>query len=276
MNAPLRKADVQAFWDQASCGEAAYLNGHSRRSFDEQAKARYKLEPYIFDFARFAEGRSKKVLEIGVGLGADHEQWARAGANLSGVDLTPRAIDNTRSRFAEMGLKSDLRVGDAESLPFPDNSFDIVYSYGVIHHTADTAKAAREIIRVLKPGGRFSVMIYQRYSLVGLMLWARYGLARGKPFTSLSEIYANYLESPGTKAYTPAQARELFRDAEQLKVETRLSFGDLLEGSAGQRHTGTALSVARLIWPRRLLRAFASRFGLLLMIEGCKGDGHTR
>ena len=58
MNAPLRKADVQAFWDQASCGEAAYLDGHSRRAFDEQAKVRYQLEPYIFDFARFAEGQS--------------------------------------------------------------------------------------------------------------------------------------------------------------------------------------------------------------------------
>src|SRR5690606_4310576 len=124
--------------------------------------------------------------------GADHEAYARAGAKLYGIDLTPRSIEIVRTRLAQQSLQSDLRVGDAEMLPFDDNSFDLVYSWGVIHHSPDTAAAAREILRVLKPGGRFRVMIYHKWSLVGAMLWLRYGLARGRPLTTLAEVYATY------------------------------------------------------------------------------------
>lgn len=87
------------------------------------------------------------------GLGADHQRFAEAGAVLTGVDLTPHAIEMTRQRFKKLGLKSNLKVGDAECLNFPANSFDIVYSWGVIHHSPDTQKAVNEIFRVLKPGG---------------------------------------------------------------------------------------------------------------------------
>ena len=169
-----------------------------------------------------------------------------------------------------MGLVSDLRVGDAENLPFPDNAFDIVYAYGVLHHSPDTPKAAREAMRVLKPGGRFIVMIYHRQSFVGYMLWLRYAFAKGKPFTSLDTIYANYLESPGTKAYSPAEARAMFDGAIDMTVETRLSFGDLLDGPAGQRHEGRALALARKYWPRRLIKAVFPKRGLLMLIDGRK------
>jgi SAM-dependent methyltransferase len=264
------KAEVRDFWDRASCGEDLYLAGQDASDFDAQAAGRYRLEPYIADFARFDEAKGKSVLEIGVGLGADHERFARAGAKLSGIDLTPRAITNTKSRFAAHGLESDLRVGDAEALPFADDSFDIVYSWGVIHHSPQTHKAAGEILRVLKPGGRFSVMIYQRHSMVGYMLWLRYALAAGKPFTSLDTIYAAHLESPGTKAYSPAQAKALFASATNVRVSSVLTHGDLLEGAAGQRHEGKVLAFARTIWPRRLIKALLPNHGLFLMIDGIK------
>ena len=94
-----------------------------------------------------------KVLEIGVGLGADHHQFAAAGAELFGIDLTERAIAHTQHRLTVFGLKSDLAVGDAENLNFPDESFDKVYSWGVLHHSPDTPKAIAEVWRVLKRGG---------------------------------------------------------------------------------------------------------------------------
>lgn len=268
------KAQVRDFWDRASCGEDLYLHGSEAADFAAQAQARYRLEPYIPDFARFAEAKGRKVLEIGVGLGADHEQFARAGAELSGIDLTPRAIANTRQRLAVMGLHSDLREGDAENLPFDANSFDIVYSWGVIHHSPNTPRAAQEILRVLRPGGRFAVMIYQRHSMIGYMLWLRYALARGRPFTSLDTIYSRYLESPGTKAYSPAEARALFAGAEGITVSSVLTHGDLLEGAAGQRHEGAVLALARRIWPRRLIRALLPNHGLFLMISGTKPQAH--
>ncbi len=264
------KSDVRDFWDRASCGEDLYLPGRAAEDFAAHAADRYRLEPYIADFARFDEARGKRVLEIGVGLGADHERFARAGAELTGIDLTPRAIANTGDRFAAMGLKSDLQVGDAENLPFGDASFDMVYSWGVIHHSPDTPRAAREILRVLKPGGRFAVMIYQRHSMVGYMLWLRYGLAKGKPFTSLDSIYARYLESPGTKAYSPAQARALFDGASDVRVSSVLTHGDLLEGAAGQRHEGKAIAIARKVWPRVLIRKALPNHGLFLMVDGYK------
>jgi SAM-dependent methyltransferase len=269
---PLKDA-VRSFWDAAACGETLYLAGSDAEDFRHQAEARYALEPYIPEFAGFADTAGQRVLEIGVGLGADHEQFARAGAQLTGIDLTPRAIELTGRRLAAFGLTSRLQVGDAENLPFEDNSFDMVYSWGVIHHSPDTARAAREILRVLAPGGRFAVMIYHRYSMVGYMLWLRYGLARMRPFTSLDSIYSAYLESPGTKAYSLDEAKALFRGAEQLSARTVLTHGDLLEGQAGQRHGGAVLNIARKIWPRPIIRAVLPGHGLFLLVQGRKAIG---
>lgn len=259
------KMEVYGFWNRASCGEELYLDD---RGYEGQAEQRYSLEPYILEFADFPSAAGKDVLEVGVGLGADHEQFARAGAVLSGIDLTPRAIHHTRQRLQALGFSSNLQVGDAENLPFPDDSFDLVYSWGVIHHSPDTEKAAKEILRVLRPGGRFAVMIYHRYSLVGLMLWLRYALLSGKPFTSLTKIYANHLESPGTKAYSVSEAKALFSGARAVSARTVLTHGDLLESAAGQRHEGLAISLARRIWPRKLLQWAFPKLGLFLLIEG--------
>jgi SAM-dependent methyltransferase len=168
------KLAVQEFWNRRSCGEVYAAGDTPTEQLDAQAHARYELEPYIFDFARFADapGRSKHaaalaVLEIGVGMGADHLQWAKSSPrSLTGIDLTPRAIEYTRARLDAYGLSSRLECADAEHLPFADNSFDIVYSWGVLHHSPDTPRAVDEVYRVLRPGGR-RVMIYHYWSITG-------------------------------------------------------------------------------------------------------------
>jgi SAM-dependent methyltransferase len=261
---------VRDFWEKASCGEALYLEDSSRDGYLKQSWIRYQLEPYILSFAEFEKYCEKRVLEIGIGLGADHQKFAEAGAELYGIDLTQRAVDYVRKRFATMGLKSCLSIGDVENLAFADEMFDFVYSWGVIHHTPNTAKAAREILRVLKRGGEFKIMVYQKYSLVGYMLWIRYALMRLRPFTSLAQIYGRYLESPGTKAFTPGGARELFKGAAHLAVKVELSHGDLLNSLAGQRHKGISLTLARIIWPRFLLRSLFKKHGLFMLIHGKK------
>ncbi len=265
-----RKSTVRDFWNDAACGEKLLLPSFDIQGFRAQSSERYRLEPYIVSFADFNCSTGRDVLEIGLGLGADHERFALAGAKLYGIDLTPRAVEITRHRLEMQGLISDLRVGDAEALPFPDGSFDVVYSWGVIHHSPNTAQAAREILRVLKPGGSFRVMVYQTWSLVGLMLWLRYGLARGRPLTPMAEIYSEYLESPGTKSYTCHEAAQLFAGASNVVMRVELTHGDLLESGAGQRHEGRILAIARHIWPRWLLRRVARRFGLFLLVSGTK------
>lgn len=264
---------VRSFWEEASCGEKLYLQGPAKEDFLRQAETRYRLEPFIPNFAQFEKYRGKKVLEIGVGLGADHQRFAEAGADLDGIDLTQRAIDNVRQRFHITGLNSNLKVGDAENLDFKDGTFDLVYSWGVIHHSPDTLKCAKEIMRVLKPCGEFKVMVYHKYSFVGYMLWLRYALLKLRPFTTLGQIYDQYLESPGTKAYTIEEARKLFPEAIDIHLMTVLTHGDLLTSEAGQRHMGLVLSAARVIWPRFLIRRFFKDHGLFLMIKGRKGKG---
>jgi ubiquinone/menaquinone biosynthesis C-methylase UbiE len=264
------KQQVHEFWNTASCGEELYLHGTSRADYESQAAQRYALEPYIADFAEFESSRGKHVLEIGVGLGADHQRFAEAGAQVVGVDLTERAIQHTRQRLQAFGLASRLEVGDAENLRFAEASFDVVYSWGVLHHSPNTPRAVSEVWRVLKPNGRAKIMIYHTWSLVGFMLWLRYALLRLRPWTSLREIYDRYLESPGTKAYTVAEAREMFHQFAELNISIALTHGDLLESAAGQRHRGPLLELARRVWPRWLLRRLASRLGLFMLIDARK------
>ena len=102
------------------------------------------------------------------------------------------------------------------------------------------------------------------------MLWGRYALLRGKPVTSVRAIYASHLESPGTKAYSVAQARALFAGFRETTIQVRPGTGDLLLGAAGDRHGGTALRLLRKVWPRRLIETFLPRVGLVMMIEARK------
>ena len=204
-------------------------------------------------------------------MGADHLEWALGSPrSLTGIDLTPHAVDFTRQRLALHGLRSRLLVTNSERLPFEDASFDLVYSWGVIHHSPDTPAAVREIRRVLRPGGRARVMIYQQRSLVGAMLWLRYALLAGRPWRSLREIYAQHLESPGTKAYTPGEARGMFSDFADVAVRSELCPGDLLLGAAGQRHRGFLLDTARRFYPRWAVRRLFAGFGLHLLIEATR------
>lgn len=268
---PELKLQVHDFWNQGSCGEVYAQGEHDTEKYEAHSRARYELEPYISEFAKFREGALRDVLEIGVGMGADHVEWAKSGPrSLTGIDLTPRAIDHTRQRIKMHGLTSNLQVGDAENLPFDDDSFDTVYSWGVLHHSPQTPKAINEVWRVLRPGGTARIMIYHKYSIVGYLLWLRYGLMAGRPWRSLDEIYHHHLESPGTKAYSMRQAEEMCAKFATVNLRSQLSFGDLLQGEVGQRHSGLLLSMAKRIWPRGLIRLLFKNHGLCLMIEARK------
>jgi len=119
---------VREFRDAAAFGEKLYLSASTPVGCANQSEIRYQLEPYIVPFADFGQWNGKRVLEIGVGLGADHQKFAEAGAELVRVDLTERVIKHTRERLAQRRLQSDLRIGDAENLGFSDGQFDLVYS----------------------------------------------------------------------------------------------------------------------------------------------------
>jgi len=267
------KQNVYEFWNESSCGENLYLSDDDCAGYISHASARYNLEgDIIIPFAKFAESKGMRVLEIGVGLGADHQQFAESGAILTGIDITEKAIEHTSKRFSALGLSSDLSVNDAEMLNFSNGSFELVYSWGVLHHSPNTVKAISEVYRVLKKDGIARIMIYHKWSIVGYMLWFRYALLRLKPWISLNEIYSKYLESPGTKAYSVSEAMNILSNIGFLDIEisTPLGHGDLLESAVGQRHEGVVLSLVKKCWPRWFFRLFMKNSGIFMLISAKK------
>jgi ubiquinone/menaquinone biosynthesis C-methylase UbiE len=210
-------AQVRDYWEQQACGtQYADAPPLTPEYFDQVEKKRYELEPFIPRHAEFPTWTDKRVLEIGVGAGTDFVNFARAGANLCGVDLTQAGIEHCRRRLALEGLEADLRVASGEDLPFADEEFDLVWSWGVIHHAEHPEAVLREVRRVLKPGGQARIMMYGRHSWFAYKTWAKSAVTRLLAFTrppSLWEAVAYDVESPGTHSYTRRELEIMVRAA---------------------------------------------------------------
>ncbi len=218
------KQQVREYWNSHPCGtQFTELEWGSKKFFDEVEKFRYDTQPFMRELMEFDNFRGKQLLEIGCGLGTDLVQFARAGAMVTGVDLTPASIDLVRRRFALEGLPVNAQVADAESLPFPDASFDVVYSFGVLHHTPDTQKAINEVHRVLKPGGRIVIMLYHKNSIhvyLGAALYRSSRRSSAGTRTLVEDWVRIYdgEENPLGKAYGRADIRRMFSRFEGLQM----------------------------------------------------------
>jgi SAM-dependent methyltransferase len=270
------KLRVKQHWESEVCGsrygtEAA---GDRRKFFEEIDRTRYQLEPALPGFAEFEKARGKRVLEVGLGTGADFSRWVRAGAVASGRDLTQASVDLVRERLELGGLDADVAVGDAEDLrEFPDNSFDIFYSWGVLHHTPDPERAFAEAFRVLKPGGQLKVMLYHFPSAGAFLVWLAHGPLRLRwqgPRQSVEEHY----ESPGTKMYTTREARALvgkFFHTHAIEIRLYLGAGDLLTHKFSSKYAGRNWELARALYPRWFVKhVLGERFGTGMMISTTK------
>ena len=289
------KERVRAFWQANPCGVKFADAAPGTRRFYELVEAhRYTSEWHIPVAAGFVSAGGSKVLEIGCGLGTDGAQFAKAGADYTGVDLTEAAVELARSRFELFDLPGKFQTADAENLEFADETFDLVYSHGVLHHTPDTAKSIREIYRVLRPGGRAIVMLYHRGSYnyrINISVLRRAGaqlLRRepgiklvhritGEPLDSLREHArlirtekATYLKpeeflsqntdgagNPLARVYSRREARELFKDFSEVTLKTYF---------LNKRRLPL---VGRLL-PRSLESLLASRWGWHLWIYATK------
>ena len=267
------REEIRQFWNSEPCG-TRYLE--CADDFASHARTRYELEPHILEFADFARASGLRVLEIGVGMGADYFEWLRAGAKATGIDLSSASLELARRRCELAGYKPDLLLADAEHLPFPDQSFDVVYSYGVMHHSPDTSKCLQETWRVLRPGGQARVMLYHHPSLTGLMLWLRYGIFRGK---SLRQAVYHHLESPGTKSFTKNEVRCMLAEFEGVKMHQVFSPGDLLMNRPSQRFRSPVYRLTWALFPRSILKMFCRSLGLFLLVSAQKphlGDDKSR
>lgn len=248
------KQEVRDYWNEESCGtKFTQAEKFTRPYYDEIEEHRYRVEPEIFSFAQFTRFHGKQMLEVGVGAGSDFTQWVRAGTRAHGIDLTPEAVEHVQRRLELYGLKAEeVSVSDAENIQYPDNKFDLVYSWGVIHHSPDTERALSEIVRVTKPGGRIRIMIYNRHSLLVYYKWVIYALLRGKPFKSLAWVLYYHQESPGTKGYTldEVHAMAARQPVDVVAIQAPVTSYDLLYNQARFFQYGASL-FATLLGRRR-------------------------
>jgi SAM-dependent methyltransferase len=261
-------------------GDAMRLVSLGTRDFFENADATFyrwneplhgAAGPFANLFA-YEAFRGKKVLEVGCGMGCMAMNWARQGGQITAVDLNPVSVAQTRRRFELFDLPGDIREADAENLPFPDAAFDFAYSWGVLHHTPGTARAIAELHRVLKPGGRVGVMLYNRNSLLFqfLVRWQ-------EAFVNLEGLWLDHLQlasryadgerregNPHTWPVTAHEIREeLFRQFDEVHVRVLgTDVPNVLNVWApelGSRHTS-----------RRVIAALARRWGWSLWTTATK------
>ena len=206
---------VRDFWDGRPCNiKHSPKPVGSREYFDEVEARKYFVEPHIPRFAEFEKWRGKKVLEIGCGIGTDTMNFARHGASVAAVDLSEKSLEIARQRAEVFGLQESVRFyqGSAEELRsiVPAESFDLIYSFGVIHHTPRPERVIAELVHFARPGTTFKVMVYYRYAWKVFSLVLREGKGQ---FWRMSEIVARDSEAqtgcPVTYTYTRHTAREL-------------------------------------------------------------------
>ena len=242
---------IKDFWTRNVNAEVLFgraVTAHERGSaayFADLEQQRYRshrhLPPWI---EGMAPGRS--VLEIGCGVGMDSHRMARHGLKVTGVDLTEVAVRTAQQRFRAEGLAGNFLNADALRLPFPDATFDYVYSFGVLHHAQDTAATIVEVRRLLKPGGEARIMLYHRRSLNELV-----HRLLGVPFEEKGEL------CPVVRRFTRAEVRHMFRDFSI--VETHLDFV-----------YGEGYGLVFRLTPRWLYRLLSRSVGWHLMIRAVK------
>lgn len=216
--AQVQVSRVRSYWNERPCNiRHSPREVGTREYFDEVEERKYFVEPHIPGFAQFERWRGKKVLEIGCGIGTDTINFARQGAQVTAVDLSDKSIEVARRRAEVFGLQDRIRFfhGNAEELSsfVPVEAYDLVYSFGVIHHTPHPGAVLDQLRKYVTPESTLKVMVYNRRSWKVLWIVAVYG--RGQ-FWRERELTATYSEAqtgcPVTYAYTPSEGREWLRE----------------------------------------------------------------
>jgi SAM-dependent methyltransferase len=215
---------VAAFWDASPCNirNSPHPFG-SREYFDDLERRKYFVEPHIPGFAEFERWRGKRVLEVGCGVGTTTISFARAGASVTAVELSAEsaAVTRRRAELYDLADRIDVRVGNAEQLSsfVPVETYDLVYSFGVIHHSPHPERIVDELRKYMDARSELRLMVYSRvsYKLFWIMqqehVW---------DMSRIDELVARNSEAqtgcPVTYTYTLDSVRELLKDFRVLDV----------------------------------------------------------
>ena len=241
---------IRSFWDSQPCGTTHInLPPESREYFVEFDKFFDTFYPYYLPFLQLEEMRGKRVLEIGLGSGFSLHRIAEVAEEAYGLDLSANTVALNRARDRHFNLGLNLINASATNIPLADNSLDFVVSVGCLHHIPEIAKAVNEIHRILKPGGIFKGMVYNRHSFryhVYIPLSRRWKPEwQGKTTQDcVNEMYDGSGNPYGT-VYSKREISKLFAGFQILKFQTHNFVGEEILPVYGDR-------IPRDVWLKTL------------------------
>lgn len=283
------KQDLIEFWGSCPNGSLDAGTTPEDPAFFERADAaRMRIHtdlgiPWYLKAMDFDRHRGEQVLEVGCGIGGDTVRWAERGNSVCALDLNLPSVSLTRQALRRRGLSATLAVADAEHIPFPDNAFDLVYSFGVLHHSPDCARGIREAIRVLRPGGELVLMLYHRHSVLyhwRVRFW--FGLVRGYrkrfrdstallSFVTEDQAKDGVLSNPLTRAFTRGEVTAMLSGMRDIHIETHyIDAFQLIPPVAPYRAWRALAHGLQALLPAPAKRAICSRWGWNLIVRATK------
>lgn len=238
-------ADVRQYWERHI--HDLEITRHpvgSRGFFDDLDQYHFEKLHHLLRLVKFDGYEGKKVLEVGCGAAVDLARFARGGAVVTGVDLASSAIELARANFQQQGLSGEFHVADGESLPFEDDTFDLVYAHGVVQYTANPQKLVDECRRVLKPGGEAVFQVYNRVSWLNAL-------------SKLMKVGLEHDDAPVLLKFSIGEFRRLLSGFREVRiVPERFPVASRLHGGwKGALYNGVFVGTFNAV-PRALVRRF--------------------
>lgn len=225
----VEKSEIMKYWETRL--PQVWYSDKNEGSIEWLNELEYKRYRVFYsclpEVAEFEWHKGEKVLEVGVGVGTDLIQYAKNGARVSGIDLTEKAMESTKKYFELRNLPYEtLQTADAENLPFENDTFELVYSFGVLHHTPNTDKAIKEIHRILKPEGKAIVMLYargwkhyfKRVFIHGILMGRLFRDGYDRLISKQTEVHGN---SPLSYVYKKKEIQDFFRIFGEVEITKR-------------------------------------------------------
>jgi SAM-dependent methyltransferase len=237
--------EVREYWEEHIHDLDITTHPVGSRGFFEDLE-QYHFEklhhlPRLIDFGGYG---NKSVLEVGCGAAVDLARFARGGARVTGVDIAASAIELAKTNFQQQGLHADFRVANGEALPFPDETFDLVYAHGVVQYTADPLRLVNEVYRVIRPGGGAIFQVYNRLSWLNAL-------------SKVMKVGLEHDDAPVLLKFTIHEFRNLLSRFSSVRIEPeRFPVKSRLHGGwKGAVYNGAFVGTFNML-PRPLVRRF--------------------
>jgi SAM-dependent methyltransferase len=237
--------EVRAYWNQHIHDlDVSRQPPGSRGFFADLDQYHFEKLHHLLRLVDFDGYRGRSVLDVGCGAGVDLARFARGGADVTGVDVAPSAIELARTNFAQQGLAGRFEVANGEALPFGDDTFDLVFAHGVVQYTADPQRLVDECRRVVKPGGEAVFQVYNRVSWLNAL-------------SKLMNVGLEHEDAPVLLKFSIGEFRRLLRGFREVNiVPERFPVKSRLHGGwKGAVYNGAFVGTFNLL-PRSLVRRF--------------------